>query len=811
MGNAPSHETITKLAGLLTKPLGYAAKGNFALLFRLAGFSATSGRIISRMRQAPDYPRWRSEVERLAELLGGFDTLPEDEKRHAVTRALELLSGMISDTASLGAADHPVTVSLPPDLSVALQKLNTPVEYVKGVGLRRGELLRKKGIETVEDLLFLIPRYYIDVRSLNTIRELTHKQQGALIVEVVAGGTRYSKRTRKRIYELIVTDGRDIMTLVWFNAPYMQGRFKNGAKLLVRGIASEYNFKKSMAHPDVEPWEESEQYRGRLIPRYPLTEGISLKSMVSIVGSALGTYGPLLPDGVPEELRHRLGLMPVHEAIRLIHDPADGEPALADGAYPPIQSLAMDELFILELGLLLRKNNIIKSPGKSYRAEGKLMGSFLAGLSFPLTAAQRRVLSEVIADMRAPHPTHRLIQGDVGCGKTVVACAAALIAVEEHAQAALMAPTEILAEQHHRNLSGMLAAIGVTSALLTSSVKGKQRGKILSGIADNSISILFGTHALISKDVHFSDLGLIVIDEQHRFGVLQRGALKDKGPAPEMIVMTATPIPRTLALTVYGDLDVSVIDQMPPGRIPPTTILLSEDGRRHAYDIIRQELKKGRQAFCVYPLVEESETLPLKDAVRMADELTKVFPEYRVGLITGRMKGARKEEIMGAFSRGEIQILVSTTVVEVGVDVPNATVMVIEHAERYGLSQLHQLRGRVGRATDRSYCILMADFVRSEDAVKRLDIMTRTTDGFVIAEEDLKIRGPGEFMGTRQSGLPAFRAVDLTRDFRTLLTARKEAEALLEKDPTLSDPAHRVTREILMSRFAGRLSLVDIG
>ncbi|MBN2223398.1 MAG: ATP-dependent DNA helicase RecG [Deltaproteobacteria bacterium] len=811
MGNAPSGETIGRLAALLTRPLGYAAKGDFALLFRLTGFSATSRRIISRMREAPDYARWQSEVDRLDELLAGFDTLAEEEKRSAVTRSLALLREIISDTGSPGTADRPAPSAAPPGLPAALEKLRTPVEYVKGVGPRRGELLRKRGIETVEDLLFLIPRYYIDVRRLNTIRELVHKQQGALIVEVVAGGNRYSKRTRKRLYELIVTDGRDVMTLVWFNAPYMQGRFKNGAKLLVRGVVSEYNFKKSMAHPDVEPWEESEQYRGRLIPRYPLTEGISLKTMVSIVGSALDTYGPLLPDGVPEEIRGRLGLMPVREAIRQIHDPADGEPALSDGSYPPVRSLATDELFILEIGLLLRKKNIIKSPGRSYRAEGRLMDSFLHGLSFSLTAAQDRVLSEVVADIRAPHPTHRLIQGDVGCGKTVVACAAALIAVEERAQAALMAPTEILAEQHYRNLSGMLAAIGVSSALLTSSVKGKRRGEVLSGIADGSISLVFGTHALISTDVRFRDLGLVVIDEQHRFGVLQRGALKDKGPAPEMIVMTATPIPRTLALTVYGDLDVSVIDQLPPGRIPPTTLLFSEDGRPRAYEIIREELKKGRQAFCVYPLVEESETLPLKDAVRMADELTKVFSEYRVGLITGRMKGALKEETMGGFARGEIHVLVSTTVVEVGVDVPNATVMVIEHADRYGLSQLHQLRGRVGRAADRSFCILMADFVRSEDATRRLDIMTKTTDGFVIAEEDLKIRGPGEFMGTRQSGLPAFRAVDLTRDYRTLLAARKEAESLLGKDPDLSDPAHRATREIMMSRFAGRLSLVDIG
>ncbi len=420
MGNAPSRpspDSTDKLAALLARPLAYAAKGDFALLFRLTGFSATARQIISRMRAAPDYPRWQTQVDTLDESLGDFDALPDEAKRQAVTRSLAILNEITSAVPSPGDTESPLPPGSP-DLSAALQKLRTPVEYVKGVGPRRGELLRKRGIETVEDLLFLIPHYYIDVRQLNTIRELTHKQPGALIVEVVAGGQRYSRRTRKRLYEMIVTDGRDVMTLVWFNAPsYMQGRFKNGSKLLVRGVVTEYSFKKSMAHPDVEPWDESEEYRGRLIPRYPLTEGISLKSMVSIVGSALSSYGALLPDGVPEDIRRRLGLMPVAEAVRQIHDPVDDAPSLSDDSYPPIRSLAMDELFILEMGLLLRKKNLIRSPGRSYRAEATLMESFLAGLSFPLTDAQSRVLSEVIADLRAPYPAHRLIQGDVGCGK----------------------------------------------------------------------------------------------------------------------------------------------------------------------------------------------------------------------------------------------------------------------------------------------------------------------------------------------------------------------------------------------------------
>ena len=808
----PPGARIADLAEILGKPLSFAARDNFTPLEKIKDLGPTARRIIEGMERAPDFERYRAEVTRLVGLFREFEGLPVEKKRDVIRESLSIVPTLIG-SGRLDSTSVPETrPSAHPDITACLEKLKTPIEYVKGVGPRRGELLRKRDITTVEDLLFLFPRYYIDVRKLKKIRELVHKEQAALVVEVMAAGEKFSRRTHKRIYELIVTDGRDVMSLVWFNAAYMKGRFKSGQRLLVRGVVSEYNLRKSIAHPDIEPWEaDEEQYRGRLIPRYPLTEGIRLKSMVTIVEGALGAYKDFIPDGIPQETRRRLGLLSAREAIGLIHDPKDCEPDLSDGQYLPVKTLATDELFIMELGLLLRKRNIIKTKGRSYRGDEELMRAFLDSLPFELTAAQARVLDEVIADMKSPHPTNRLIQGDVGCGKTVVACAAALIAVRDGAQAALMAPTEILAEQHHRTLSGRLTDIGVRSALLTSSVRGKQREEILKDIADGRLHILFGTHALISEGVNFHDLGLVVVDEQHRFGVLQRRAIKEKGEEPEVIVMTATPIPRTLALTVYGDLDLSIIDQLPPGRIPPTTLVFPEAKRERAYEIIRSELQKGRQAFFVYPLVEESETLPLKDATRMAGELTKVFPEYVVGLITGRNKGDEKERIMRDFSSGRINILVSTTVVEVGVDVPNATVMVVEHAERFGLSQLHQLRGRIGRGADHSYCILLADFVRSEDAERRLEIMSRTTDGFVIAEEDLKIRGPGEFMGTRQSGLPTFRAVDLIRDYQTLLIARREAELLIEKDPTLSDPSHRITREVLLARFAGRLSLVDIG
>ncbi|MBN1574149.1 MAG: ATP-dependent DNA helicase RecG [Deltaproteobacteria bacterium] len=797
---------VSTFAENLLKPVEFASKDDFQKIDTVKGLGKTAERIVREMGGAADFERWDGEVKMLGGLFSGYDSAPREKRRSILEEARGILLKIVSGDSEA-------------DLSGAEERLKTPVTFVKGVGPKRAKVFEKKGVSTVEDLLYYFPRYYINIRGVKKIRELKLKERAALVVEVVVAGEKFtSKRRYKRINEVIVTDGTDLMTLVWFNAPYVKGRYKVGMRLLVTGIVSEFNNRKSMAHPDVEPWEEeADQLGSDIIGRYQLPERMRLMTVVKIVAEAVDKYSDCLIDGVPEDVRVRNRLIPLKEAVRIIHNPAlppegpKDTPDIEDGSWLPIRSVAMDELFIMELGLLLKRRKIIRSPGRSFNASGRLMEGFMENLPFSLTSAQRKALDEITEDIRSPRTTHRLLQGDVGSGKTVVALLAALNAVEEGAQAAFMAPTEILSEQHFKNLEGRLAKIGVKSALLTSSVKGAEREAVLDGIKSGELKIVFGTHALIQEGVEFSDLGFIVVDEQHRFGVMQRGALKEKGKKPEVLVMTATPIPRTLALTVYGDLDISVIDELPPGRKPVKTLLFGEDQRKSAYEVILGELKKGRQAFVVYPLVTESETLNLKNATEMAENLSSVFSDFTVRLITGRMKGGEKEEVMDRFVKGEVDILVATTVIEVGVDVPNATVMVVEHAERFGLSQLHQLRGRVGRGGDESFCILISDYRVTDDAKRRLEVMLKTTDGFIIAEEDLKIRGPGEFMGTRQSGIPAFRAADLIRDYDTLLTARAEAEALIEKDPLLSDPAHHETRRVLLSRFEGRLSLMDIG
>jgi ATP-dependent DNA helicase RecG len=450
--------------------------------------------------------------------------------------------------------------------------------------------------------------------------------------------------------------------------------------------------------------------------------------------------------------------------------------------------------------------------GISFRPKGLLVQSLLDLLGFQLTRAQERVWDEIKGDLRSPHPMNRLIQGDVGSGKTVVALLASLCVVECGYQSAIMAPTEVLAEQHYLNLRRWIERLGVKITLLTSSIKGSEKEDLYDRIRKGDIQLVIGTHAVIQEAVEFQRLGLAIIDEQHKFGVVQRGLLKKKGENPDVLVMTATPIPRTLAMTIYGDLDVSIIDEMPPGRVPVETRVFRESARERVYRIVEGEVRKGRQAFIVYPLVEESEKLDLRDATRMAEHLQKdIFQEFRIGLLHGRMKSDEKEAIMMQFKEGELQILVATTVIEVGIDIPNASVMVVEHAERFGLSQLHQLRGRIGRGRYPSKCILLAQYRSSEDAKVRLRAMEKTSDGFQIAEEDLTLRGPGEFFGIRQSGFPDFRVAQLVRDTPILIEARKEAFKLIQQDPELVRPSHAALKHILRKRWRGRLELASIG
>jgi ATP-dependent DNA helicase RecG len=528
----------------------------------------------------------------------------------------------------------------------------------------------------------------------------------------------------------------------------------------------------------------------------------------------LEDYTRYISSPIPEAICEKRRLIHIHDALRNAHFPeADADV----GVYNDIRSeahrrLIYDEFFFLQLGMALKRRGHLLDRGIAFKTGGSLLRQFYDLLSFTLTGAQKRVISEIEADMARNTMMNRLLQGDVGSGKTVVSMAAMVTACDNAYQAAIMAPTEILAEQHYRNISNWSDRLGLKVVLLTGSKKAAERKDICEGIACGNAQIIIGTHALIQEDVRFWNLGLVIIDEQHRFGVVQRATLRGKGLNPDVLVMTATPIPRTLAMTVYGDLDISVIDELPPQKKPVKTKIFYESQRSQVYEAIRKELKKHHQVFIVYPLVEESEALDLKDATRMAEHLQKdIFPDCKVGLIHGRLKARDKDEIMAGFLEKRIDILVSTTVIEVGIDIPHASLMVIEHAERFGLSQLHQLRGRVGRSDIASYCILLAQHRGSEDARKRLRIMEQTTDGFKIAEEDLAIRGPGEFMGIRQSGLPDFRVANIIRDGQILNEAKTDAFELIEKDPFLEKTEHTLLKAILLHKWQGRLELAKTG
>jgi ATP-dependent DNA helicase RecG len=551
------------------------------------------------------------------------------------------------------------------------------------------------------------------------------------------------------------------------------------------------------------------------VPVYPATEGLHQKTLRSVIKRIVDEYADQAPDCLPLALRERLQLLGASQALREVHFPsaaADLE-ALNQWSSAAHRRLVFEEFFLLELGLALRqRETTIEERAMAYRGTGVLADRLRTKLPFTLTAAQERVLAELGENLQRPHPMNRLLQGDVGSGKTIVALLAMLLAIESGFQAAIMAPTEILAEQHYRTMQVLVQTLGVRIALLTSGTKGRRRRELLQTIADGDVDLIVGTHTLIQEGVEFKALALAVIDEQHRFGVLQRATLKRKGYFPDVLVMTATPIPRTLAMTVYGDLDVSTIDELPPGRLPVLTKLCYESRRSESYELLRGAVRQGRQVYVVYPLIEESEKMDLRAATAMAEHLQhEVFPEYRVGLLHGRLKRDEKEDIMRGFLAGDLQVLVSTTVIEVGVDVPNASVMLIEHAERFGLAQLHQLRGRVGRSHHQAYCLLMAHFPMSEEAKQRLQALTESHDGFAIAEKDLDIRGPGEFLGTRQSGLPELRVAHLIRDQRILAEARQEAFALVARDPQLALPEHATLRQALMSRWQHKFELMSVG
>ena len=696
--------------------------------------------------------------------------------------------------------------------------MSTPVQYVKGIGPKRSELLSAKlGISTVGDLLEHYPRYYLDRSKIKPIYQVGHSDQPETVQGVVVNQMKLQPKSRK-ILKVIIYDETAVATLVTFyqNDYSIRPRerfLKVGAKLVVTG-----RFKRSFGEIQTTDYdyevlsdEDAELiHTGRIVPFYALKATFSHYALRRWVKAALDQFAGQIPEILPEQILQQYDLIARQTAVMNMHFPESYEMQAAAR-----KRLAFDELLLLELGLALKKKRWeTEETGISFRPKTDILQRFVSLLPFELTAAQKRVFSEIMADMESTHPMNRLLQGDVGSGKTVVAAMAMLLAIDNSYQSALMAPTEILAEQHYNTLTELLEPMGVRVVLLQGDMRKKAKDAVLEEIRTGSAQIVVGTHALIQESVEFANLGLEITDEQHRFGVMQRAELKKKGQHPDTLVMTATPIPRTLALTVYGDLNVSIIDELPPGRQEIATKWVAESQREEIYEFINQQIAQGRQAYLVYPLVEESEKLEdLKAATEMAEYFqSKVFPHLKVGLLHGRMKSDEKQDVMARFKSGEINILVSTTVVEVGVDVPNASIMLIEHAERFGLAQLHQLRGRVGRSHHKSFCLLIANpDPENEAALRRMKAMIETTDGFEIAEEDLAIRGPGEFFGTKQAGMPDLKLANLAKDGRLLEQAREEAFRIASDDPSLTKPGHQMLKRVLSSKWRENLEMISVG
>lgn len=797
---------MKELLAKLQRPLELASRDDYCRLNQVKGLERLV-RVMVEQALAASPPMWiRTLLEELQQIFKDYDLKEPSEKKRALARGKEIL-GEIDEGLSL----------TPEEVREIQKVLRTSVEEVKGVGPKTYRLLKKKGIETLEDALFNLPIRYEDRRQLKKISQMSPGEWVTGVAHVLAVEEVVYPRSRRKVFEVLLGDGTGFLTAKWFQGwDFIKGRLKRGDKVVFSGEIKGYFQQREVHHPDIEVLEETADsvHFGRIVPIYSQTEGLKQRRIRGIMYRVVTEYGPKVKSPLPPEVERRCRLVPFERAIQEVHFPSDSRylPELQAGTSPFHRRLAFEELFLLELALALRRRRIGERPGVAFRTQGlKLLDALFRGLPFRLTKAQERVLEEIKVDMARPHPMNRLLQGDVGSGKTVVALAASLIAIENGYQAAIMAPTEILAEQHYSTIRELLGELEVRTALLTSKVKGAEREAIYQGIASGEIQLLVGTHALIQEGVSFRALGFAVVDEQHRFGVMQRAKLYRKGADPDLLVMTATPIPRTLAMTLYGDMEVSVLDEMPPGRGPVTTKVFREAQREEAYRVLAEEVDKGHQAYVVYPLVEGSEQLDLRNATEGAKRLAQRFPQWRVDLIHGRMKSEQKEAVMRAFKAGEIQVLVATTVVEVGIDVPNATVMLVEEAQRFGLAQLHQLRGRIGRGPNPSFCLLVAKGRLTEEAFRRLKVMEETRDGFRIAEEDLALRGPGDILGVRQWGIPKFRVAELPRDLRLLMEARREAFRLVDEDPDLQRPQHRALKEAVLQRWSDRLDLAHIG
>lgn len=671
--------------------------------------------------------------------------------------------------------------------------LQDGIETLKAIGPKRAQLFYRLGIATVEDMLRFYPRAYED-RS--TVRPICEAADGASVLIRASAVTvvrHYRVRKGMTLQKVTVSDGTGVAFITWFNQEWIVKNFDISAEYFFFGKAAVVGGRLELTNPVYERC-GNPVFTNCIMPLYPLTANLPQKLMQTTAKSCLAAAKEM-EETLPDAVRERYTLCGIDYALQHIHYPAGWE----QQAHAR-RRLAFEELFYMQLGLRLLRARRVELHGTPL-ADRNYAYEFISALPFQLTGAQMRVIEEITADLAGDRPMNRLVQGDVGCGKTVVAAAAMYVACKNGVQAAMMAPTEILAAQHYESLSGLLGGLGVRVALLTGGLHAKQKKEVCGQIRSGGVDVVIGTHALIQKDVEFHKLGLVVTDEQHRFGVKQRAALSEKGDAPHVLVMTATPIPRTLALILYGDLEVSAIDELPPGRKQVQTFAIDEGMRTRINNFMLKQIGEGRQVYIVCPMVEDGETQDLKAVTDYAAKLQRtVFCRHRVGVVHGRLKPREKDAVMGAFARGELDVLVSTTVIEVGVNVPNANTMVIENAERFGLSQLHQLRGRVGRGQWQSYCILFCQG-GGEVTAQRMKIMTQTNDGFVIAEKDLQLRGPGEFFGTRQHGLPELKVANIYTDMQLMTDAGKAAQRLLEQDRTLAAPAHAAVRRQLGRMF----------
>jgi ATP-dependent DNA helicase RecG len=858
----------------LVPPLRFALRKAGAAE-RLAGFGATVRAAVARARSfgVPDSPgllRLESEgaafdalaprerrraLARVAAHLAALIPLPPELRDIARSARIEMLSGAARGvkgatpmpiatstststaipTAIMAATSAPAAGArdLPPPAEETWHEAPPP-RTAEERGARRRRLatrledlvprvhpatrgqLEERGRMTCEEALEFWPRAWQDRTQVRRIAELRPGDEGIVLATVNAVRTQRMRNGRP-LLKVSASDPSGGLDLVFFNPPpWRTKQLQQGDSLLAWGKVTEgFGRRRQMAQPEVEKVQAGDSASfGRIVPVYPGPADYQHPALRRLMKRLVDEVAPLVVDDLPPEIRERRALPGRARALHDVHFPSAGTDVLAAAARatPAFRRLVFEELFFLQLALALRRRGVRAEPGIAFDASAEALARAVGRLPFALTGAQERALAEIARDMRRPEPMNRLLQGDVGSGKTAVAFAAMMLAVESGWQAALMVPTEILAQQHARTLAGWLSGSAVEIALVGAAARGKAQRAARAAVADGRARMAVGTHALLEQGVGFERLGLVVVDEQHRFGVMQRLALIAKGRRPDVLVLTATPIPRTLALAFYGDLDQSKIGELPPGRTPVATKLYGDSQRRAAYDVARRELEGGRQAFVVYPLVAESAKTDLADATTGAAQLAKDFAGHAVGLLHGQMKADEKQAVMERFRAGELRVLVSTTVIEVGVDVPNATVMIVEHAERFGLSQLHQLRGRVGRGAAKSHCLLIAHFRRAgDDARDRLRAVERTQDGFEIAREDLRIRGPGELLGTRQSGQKLFDIADLYRDEAILEEAREEAFLLVERDPDLARPEHRAAAEALRLRWAERLSLAQVG